>query len=193
MAGVLTLPTLSGNWPASASGQLRSCFFTSHFRILGINAILDALRHSVVAVRGAELMASESTLSEAAVREEIIAPILKELGYRSNSVNDIRYELNLRYPRDFLGHKKPTTDHPFEAKQTTSATPAGAWLGPLRRNRLDPTSPLTMLSRHSLMLDIRKYAPPTFASAMVVSGASTLPMDLQKRLPSERSILEIRR
>jgi hypothetical protein len=43
------------------------------------------------------------------------------------------------------------------------------------------------------MLDIRKYAPPTFASAMDVSGASTLPMDLQKRRPSERSILEIRR
>jgi hypothetical protein len=61
-------------------------------------------------------MASESTLSEAAVREEIIAPILKELGYRSNSANDIRYELNLRYPRDFLGHKKPTTDPPIRGK-----------------------------------------------------------------------------
>lgn len=61
-------------------------------------------------------MASESTLSEAAVREEIIAPVLKELGYRSNSANDIRYELNLRYPRDFLGHKKPTTDPPIRGK-----------------------------------------------------------------------------
>jgi hypothetical protein len=55
-------------------------------------------------------------LPEAAVREEIIAPILKALGYRSNSDNDILYELNLRYPRDYLGHKKPDTDPPIRGK-----------------------------------------------------------------------------
>jgi hypothetical protein len=55
-------------------------------------------------------------LPEPAVREEIIAPILKALGYRSNSDNDIRYELNLRYPRDYLGHKKPDTDPPIRGK-----------------------------------------------------------------------------
>jgi predicted type IV restriction endonuclease len=59
---------------------------------------------------------TQPSLSEAAVREEIIAPILKKLGYRSNSANDIRYELNLRYPRDFLGHKKTATDPPIRGK-----------------------------------------------------------------------------
>jgi hypothetical protein len=55
-------------------------------------------------------------LSEAAVREEIIAPILKELGYRSNSDNDIRYELSLQYPHDYLGRKKPFADPPVRGK-----------------------------------------------------------------------------
>jgi hypothetical protein len=59
---------------------------------------------------------NEPVTSEAAVREEIVAPILRELGYRSNSDNDIRYELNLRYPRDYLGRKKPETDPPIRGK-----------------------------------------------------------------------------
>ena len=54
-------------------------------------------------------------LSEAAVREEIIAPLLRELGYRSNTEDDILYEINLRYPKDFLGHKKGT-DPPLRGK-----------------------------------------------------------------------------
>jgi hypothetical protein len=49
-------------------------------------------------------------LSEAAVREEIIAPILRALHYSSTGENEIRYELPLRYPRDYLGRKKPDTD-----------------------------------------------------------------------------------
>lgn len=55
-------------------------------------------------------------LSEAAVREEIIAPILRALHYRSGGENDIRYELPLQYPRDFLGRKKPQTDPPIRGK-----------------------------------------------------------------------------
>jgi hypothetical protein len=48
--------------------------------------------------------------NEADVREEVIAPILAALDYRSNGRNSIRRELHLtlKYPRDFLGHKKPT-------------------------------------------------------------------------------------
>jgi len=55
-------------------------------------------------------------LSEAAVREEIIAPILRSLHYQSGGENDIRYELPLQYPRDFLGRKKPQTDPPIRGK-----------------------------------------------------------------------------
>lgn len=68
-------------------------------------------------------------LSEAAVREEIIAPILKELGYRSNSENDIRYELTLQYPHDFLGRKKPATDPPIRGRADYVCYAAGrvAW------------------------------------------------------------------
>lgn len=52
-------------------------------------------------------MAHEN-LNEAAVREEIIAPILRLLDYSATGRNDVRYELALAYPRDFLGRKKRT-------------------------------------------------------------------------------------
>jgi hypothetical protein len=47
-------------------------------------------------------------LNEQAVREEIIAPILRALGYRAGGEHDIRHgkHLSLRYPRSHLGHKK---------------------------------------------------------------------------------------
>jgi hypothetical protein len=69
-------------------------------------------------------------LSEAAVREEIIAPILGLLGYRSNTTNDIRYELNLQYPHDFLGRKKPTTDPPIRGRADYVCYAAGrvSWI-----------------------------------------------------------------
>jgi len=53
---------------------------------------------------------SSRTLSEAAVREEIIAPILRALHYSSNGENDVRYGLSLRYPREILGRKNPAAD-----------------------------------------------------------------------------------
>jgi hypothetical protein len=58
---------------------------------------------------------SSSPMSEAAVREEIIAPLLRELGYRSNTEHDILYEFDVRYPHDFLGRKKPT-DPPLRGR-----------------------------------------------------------------------------
>jgi hypothetical protein len=51
---------------------------------------------------------THENLNEAAVREEIIAPILRLLAYSATGRNDIRYELALAYPWNFLGRKKKT-------------------------------------------------------------------------------------
>jgi hypothetical protein len=54
--------------------------------------------------------------NEQAVREEIIAPVLRGLDYRHGGDNDVRYELPLlRYPRASLGRKK-STDPPIRGK-----------------------------------------------------------------------------
>lgn len=49
---------------------------------------------------------SSPPLNEAAVCGEIIAPLLRALGYHANTNNDVLYQLSLRYPHDFLGRKK---------------------------------------------------------------------------------------
>jgi Type I restriction enzyme R protein N terminus (HSDR_N) len=51
-------------------------------------------------------------LSEADVREEIIAPVLRRLGYQSGTDNTILREraIELRYPKMFLGRKKHAKD-----------------------------------------------------------------------------------
>ena len=51
-------------------------------------------------------------MNEADIREEILAPLLRRLGYRSGTVNNIIREqsLSLRYPRAFLGRKNPNKD-----------------------------------------------------------------------------------
>lgn len=49
-------------------------------------------------------------LNEADIREEVIAPLLRELGYRSGSFHNIIREQHLIYPRKFLGRKKPNKD-----------------------------------------------------------------------------------
>lgn len=49
-------------------------------------------------------------LSEADVREEVITQMLRELGYRSGSENNIVREQSLRYPRESLGRKNPRRD-----------------------------------------------------------------------------------
>jgi hypothetical protein len=49
-------------------------------------------------------------LNEAGVREEIIAPLLRELGYRTGTVNDVNRETSLRYPRASLGRKNQKKD-----------------------------------------------------------------------------------
>jgi hypothetical protein len=42
-------------------------------------------------------------LNEMDIREEIIAPLLRELGYRSGTTNNIIREQSLRYPRIYIG------------------------------------------------------------------------------------------
>lgn len=49
-----------------------------------------------------------SNLNESDIREEIIAPLLRFLGYRSGSENNIIREQGLNYPLSFLGRKKNT-------------------------------------------------------------------------------------
>jgi hypothetical protein len=48
--------------------------------------------------------------NETDVREEIITPLLHELGYRAGSNANIIREQSLRYPRVFLGRKNPLRD-----------------------------------------------------------------------------------
>src|SRR5687767_7850797 len=55
-------------------------------------------------------------LNEADIREEVIARILSELGYRSGTEFDIIREQSLRYPRSFLGTKNPAKDPDLRGK-----------------------------------------------------------------------------
>lgn len=49
-----------------------------------------------------------NNLNETDIREEIIAPLLRHLGYRSGTANNIIREQPLAYPQNFLGRKKKT-------------------------------------------------------------------------------------
>lgn len=48
--------------------------------------------------------------NETDVREEILAPLIRQLGYRSGTENEVIREQSLRYPRAFIGRKKPNSD-----------------------------------------------------------------------------------
>ena len=48
------------------------------------------------------------SLGEADVREEIVAPLLRHLGYRSGTPNNVIREQHLTYPHSQLGRRKPT-------------------------------------------------------------------------------------
>lgn len=45
-------------------------------------------------------------MNETDVREAIVFPVIRQLGYRHSSANDIITELSLRYPKQFVGRKK---------------------------------------------------------------------------------------
>ena len=51
-------------------------------------------------------------LNEADIREEVIAPLIRTLGYRSNTEHNVTREWPLRYPYNYLGRKNPKKD-PF--------------------------------------------------------------------------------
>ncbi|MEJ2436835.1 MAG: type I restriction enzyme HsdR N-terminal domain-containing protein [Sulfurovaceae bacterium] len=49
-------------------------------------------------------------LNETDIREEILAPLIKKLGYRSGSKHNVIREQSLRYPRIFMGRKDAKKD-----------------------------------------------------------------------------------
>lgn len=55
-------------------------------------------------------------LNEADVREEILAPLLRALGYRSGTDAHVIREQSLRYPRSFLGRKDTAKDPELRGK-----------------------------------------------------------------------------
>ncbi|WP_082880838.1 type I restriction enzyme HsdR N-terminal domain-containing protein [Methylomonas sp. DH-1] len=55
-------------------------------------------------------------LNETDVREEIIAPLIRELGYRSASEHNVLREQSLRYPRVYLGRKDSKKDPVLRGK-----------------------------------------------------------------------------
>ena len=55
-------------------------------------------------------------MNEADVREEVIAPLLRELGYQSGTKYDVIREQSLRYPRALLGRKDSRKDPELRGK-----------------------------------------------------------------------------
>ena len=55
-------------------------------------------------------------MGETDVREEILAPLVQILGYRTGTQFDVVREQSLRYPKIFLGRKNPTRDMPLRGK-----------------------------------------------------------------------------
>lgn len=55
-------------------------------------------------------------LNETDVREEVITPLLRQLGYRSGTAANIIREQLLRYPKHFLGRKNPKADPELRGK-----------------------------------------------------------------------------
>lgn len=69
-----------------------------------------------------------SNMNETDVREEIVRPLLHDLGYRRNAPANIRTEVPLRYDYAFLGRKK-ASDPPLRgrADYICEATSYGRW------------------------------------------------------------------
>ena len=60
---------------------------------------------------------SFDTMNETDVREEIVRPLLKRLGYQHGTEANIITEKTLRYERAFLGRKNPKRDPPSSGEQ----------------------------------------------------------------------------
>ncbi len=61
-------------------------------------------------------LGSLDAFGEADVREEIISPLLRQLGYRTGTTANIVRELSLRYPRVVFGRKNPHRDPPLRGR-----------------------------------------------------------------------------
>ncbi|MBI5790582.1 MAG: type I restriction enzyme HsdR N-terminal domain-containing protein [Rhodocyclales bacterium] len=57
-----------------------------------------------------------SRMGEADVREEVLAPLVRLLGYRTGTKFDVIREQSLRYPKVFLGRKNPKRDAELRGK-----------------------------------------------------------------------------
>ncbi len=55
-------------------------------------------------------------MNEADVREEVISPLIRSLGYRTGTENNVVREQGLRYPRQYLGRKDPARDPGLRGK-----------------------------------------------------------------------------
>lgn len=67
-----------------------------------------------------------SKMNEQDVRESILAPLVRELGYRHSTANTIITEQTLRYPKLSLGRKKPT-DPELRGKADYILEAEGRW------------------------------------------------------------------
>ncbi|MGJ7536168.1 MULTISPECIES: hypothetical protein [unclassified Variovorax] len=56
-------------------------------------------------------------MNEADVREEVIAPLIKAMGYRTGTENNVLRELSLTYSRVQLGREK-ANDPPVEFRRS---------------------------------------------------------------------------
>jgi hypothetical protein len=56
------------------------------------------------------------SMNEQDIREDVIAPLLVKLGYRTGTNNNVIREQSLRYPRLFLGHKNAKKDPVLRGK-----------------------------------------------------------------------------
>lgn len=54
--------------------------------------------------------------NETDVREEIIAPLIRYLGYRSGTLHEVIREQSLCYPKASMGRKKPNSDPVLRGK-----------------------------------------------------------------------------
>ena len=83
-----------------------------------------------------------SVLNESDVREEIIAPLLRNLGYRSGTSNNIIREQSLRYPRAYIGRKNQNKD-PLLRGKADYICQVGSRLRWIIEAK-DPNAPLTV-------------------------------------------------
>ncbi|NVK16031.1 MAG: type I restriction enzyme HsdR N-terminal domain-containing protein [Rhodobacteraceae bacterium] len=71
----------------------------------------------------------DRTSNETDVREDLIVPFLKELGYQRGSANNIEREVTIKYEAEFLGRKKKS-DPPLRGRPdyVLSVLGAGRWV-----------------------------------------------------------------